>query len=431
VNEEFDILLDTVTPTSLAYEDAPKDGGIRVLKLSDVEHGTAASRDEEGPRELSSDNIATLQAACYVVDSLGQKDKRQIIKSFNRKQLKPYGNLFRRGVDAGDSLEGVERRFAWFRKSIRDIDSRYGTVLPARWRVLHKLCVEFCEATRIDVERILSHFDPPSSAPAEPLLRALMATQKFEKEMAKKFESEPAAEEDGARGAGIPEDEDGETYDDTAPLVNERGQVVEPMSAEGIKMKYARKKQWERRREGERSRKANRDEKRRWIAGLAGGEVGSQAQDEDIASLPKIWVQGKGGIISNAFELYMGAYVRFERSKIEGQVSAALAEDFTPGVAQERGASANLLRSSSALFLECRNAVSRCHQLGVGNTLLTLFKEIKDAFANYCATLEARIPRTIQPPPPNSLPGDNYDVTEVNGPTVAEMLSLIVNTAGM
>jgi hypothetical protein len=93
------------------------------------------------------------------------------------------------------------------------------------------MCVDFCEATRIDLDRILSRFDPPSSAPAEALLRVLTRTTAFEKEMAKRFEADlsTAGPGAGARGAGVAassaedDDADKDAFDESAPLYNKKG----------------------------------------------------------------------------------------------------------------------------------------------------------------------------------------------------------------
>jgi hypothetical protein len=158
VNEDFDILIDCVTPTSLAdatagakkpgvADDAPiqvcmvvvllTTSGcstpwlMQVLKLDDL--NTSREDDDEGPRELSADNKATLSAiaglssnrllllcasnlfACVaeVVDALGQATRLPLIRSFNRKQLKPYLNIFRRGEPNGDSLDMLDKRYEY------------------------------------------------------------------------------------------------------------------------------------------------------------------------------------------------------------------------------------------------------------------------------------------------------------------------------
>jgi hypothetical protein len=472
ISEDFDILIDCAAPDNPSFltgGDDESSGRYKVQKLTDLDlkEGSEGGGGDAavGARELSDDNVQTLQASCEVVDALGPTVRKSVIKAFNRKQLKPYGILFRRGsgADLGDGLEGVERRYMWARRALRDIDAKYKRVLPPHWHVLHRLALDFAEATRNDIDRILGQYDPPSSAPADALLRALMKTLAWEKEMAKLFEKAAAADggaaggssksgRDAGIGAAMFDDgsggADGEAYDESAPLYNSKGEAVDPTSAEGIRLKYKRKKEWEERRANEAHRKAERDQKRAWWASLAGmdgggGGAAASKRDDEYASLPRFAEPGRG-IISSAFEPYMGAYVRFERAQVDGVVASATAEELAAGPAGAvggagTGASASstgvggapILRSSTQLFFQARNSMARCSELNKGATLFSLFKEVKEAFGLYAAGLEARLPKPLSPAP-GALPGDTYDVPLddlTKAVNLVDSLCLVVNTA--
>lgn len=470
ITEHFDILLDTATPTDMNFEtSAPKRGGVgdpdagvetKVLTLDDLK--ARAGEGVDGARALSDDNIATLQAACECIDALGPTVRKAILKSFNRKQLKPYGRLFGRGSELGDALESIEKRYAWFRKSLRDLDDKYGRVLPKRWRVQHRLCIEFCEASRLDIERILSSFDPPTAVPAEPLLRALLKTLAFEKEMAKKFEadlSKVGTIDDetlgGGRGRfaeghheGGEDEEDGEAadrLDEAAPLYNDKGELVDPSTAEGIRLKYKRKKEFEERKVKEAERRAQRAQQRQLLAQLAGAEpatlgnragaspskggsiaaIGRASLDEEITALPKIATPGEG-LISSCFKPYMTSYVRFERLNIDNIVSQTTVEDMS--ATDGSSAAASILRSAAQLFAQARNSVMRCVQLNTGQTLYELCGEIRESLMAYSANLSERLPK---PSGPQLLRGETYAVSDAEGPGLVDTLCLIINTSGM
>ncbi len=262
IDDDWDILIDCVTPDSVLAEDDRRHGG--VVRLNDMDlrraaGGDGAGADDSRTRELTDDNVQTLQAACEVVDALGPTVRRALIKQFNRKQLKNYGIVFHADGDFGNSLEGCEKRYSWFRRALRDVEAKYGVFLPKHWRVLHRMCIDFCEATRTDLDRILSRFDPPQvscythrpsillqlelviawlyslqSAPAEALLRVLTRTIAFEKEMAKRFEVGDIQPGGGGAsgcsasqtGVALGEDEDAEereSFDESAPLYNKKG----------------------------------------------------------------------------------------------------------------------------------------------------------------------------------------------------------------
>jgi hypothetical protein len=452
ITEDFDILLDTATPSDLAFTESKPAGGAveeRVLTLEELK-GTPRE-DENGPRVLTEDNVQTLRAACECVDALGPTVRKSVLKSFNRKQIKNYARIFARGSELGDSLDGIDKRYAWFRKSLGLIDDKYSRILPKRWRVQHRLAIEFCEITRTDIDRILQQFDPPSSAPPELLLRALLKTIAFEKEMAKKFESDlgkdgSSSGGDGPAGAGAgswggvggEEDDEVEVWDDSAPLYNDRGELTDPTTAEGIRLKYKRKKEFEERKAKEAERKVARAEQRRVIASLAGVDtkdaaagkpvgVGRATIDEEISALPKFAAPGEG-MLSGAFKPYMASYVKFERANIDNAVSATTAEDLG-NKTDSAAAHASVLRSATQLFAQARNAVTRCVQLSTGQTLFELYKEIADAMVAYSSGLGERMPKAAAPNAA-ALPGDTFTVPENEAPKVVDAICLIINTSG-
>ena len=445
ITEDFDILMDSATPMDLSFQDTKASASEeKVLTFDELKSGNLGGDDENGPRVLSDDNIQTLRAACECVDALGPTIRKSLLKSFNRKQLKGYLRIFIKESDLGNSLDGLDKRYAWFRKSLGLIEDKYGRILPKRWRVLHRLAIEFCEITRTDVDRILGQFDPPSSAPPELLLRALLKTIAFEKEMSKRFESDlsgSSSAKDSSSSAPTwgsnTEEEEEEVWDDSAPLYNDKGELVDPTTAEGIRLKYKRKKEFEERKLKEAERKAARTEQRRVIASLAGVDskdaasgkpvgVGRATLDEEIAALPKIAAPGEG-MISAAFKPYMTSYVKFERNNIDNAVSATAAEDAS-NKTDSAAAHASVLRSATQLFAQARNAVTRCVQLSTGQTLFELYKEIADAMSFYANGLVERMPKAAIPNAA-ALPGDTYNINENEAPKIVDAICLVINTS--
>jgi hypothetical protein len=106
------------------------------------------------------------------------------------------------------------------------------------------------------------------------------------------------------------------------------GDLVDPASAEGIRLKYTQKKEWAATRDKEAVRKQSKLDKRAWLAGLAGADAsntGGAVKGDDDVSLPKLAVPGKG-LISSVCHPYMGAYVLFERQTLESNVAQAMLE---------------------------------------------------------------------------------------------------------
>lgn len=60
-----------------------------------------------------------LQAACFVIDAMGEETRDRLINSFCVNQLKNYEQLFR-PESAGEGLDQMERRFHWFWKTLSE-----------------------------------------------------------------------------------------------------------------------------------------------------------------------------------------------------------------------------------------------------------------------------------------------------------------------
>lgn len=60
-----------------------------------------------------------LQAACYVINAMGEETRGRLIQSFCVNQLKNYEALFMPG-SAGEGLDQMERRFHWFWKTLSE-----------------------------------------------------------------------------------------------------------------------------------------------------------------------------------------------------------------------------------------------------------------------------------------------------------------------
>ena len=47
------------------------------------------------------------------------------------------------------SLDQVERRWAWFKRLLKNVDSKFSNICPQHWRLPLRLCLEFTERTKI------------------------------------------------------------------------------------------------------------------------------------------------------------------------------------------------------------------------------------------------------------------------------------------
>jgi len=82
--------------------------------------------EPSSPSEGDANNqfgFTSLHEACLVVDALGERARSRQISCFCQQQLQPYTVLFPPNNEVS-SLDQVDRRFAWFRRLLKNIDER-------------------------------------------------------------------------------------------------------------------------------------------------------------------------------------------------------------------------------------------------------------------------------------------------------------------
>lgn len=99
---------------------------------------------------------------------------------------------------------------------------------------------------------------------------------------------------------------------------------------------------------------------------------------------------------------------------------------------QDVGASGSVvLRSSRQLFIDARNAVTRCAKLNAGQTLFSLYKEIQMAVDGYIDALARRLPQPAAPAPGAPTGAAKlYPVSEETAGATVEAVCMTISTAG-
>lgn len=111
------------------------------------------------------------------------------------REMTVYQTIFSMSGDAA-KLDRFERRFAWFKTRLEERKEVWA-VFPDTWRVPQTLCLTFCKITKASLKRILSDSEDIVREDVGPLIKTVVATNKFEKEMAAMF-----------GGGSVEEDED-------------------------------------------------------------------------------------------------------------------------------------------------------------------------------------------------------------------------------
>ncbi|CEG46053.1 vacuolar protein sorting-associated protein 53 [Plasmopara halstedii] len=380
------------------------DGYTNVSKIVEL-HKTVRTLQEElgeqifadfrsiGPMECLEENFtsheerqavfANLSAACAVVNALGKGTREKLIQLFCGEQLMSYEKLYGNGGECS-GLQHAETRYMWFYNLLTAIEDRVNAVFPIHWRMAQRLCIYFCEITR---NHLLAQIgaQTPEELDVTLLLKCLQRTLMFERDAAHRFE-------------GPADNKDSEGIE-----LNKNGEVIDPHSAEGIKVKYRREKQ-------EVMRKALEEDM------MKNGTLSNHNTEE----LPTI-----RGLVSRSFDPFMTVYVSLERKNM-----AQMINEITSAELVDRNGQLPVFSSSVNMFAYIRNSIKRCLALTNGQTFFDLHIEFKRCFQLYSQRLHEKLPVT------STGPSDSLESSSIGthkkiklSEKQVEELCFVINTA--
>ena len=267
----------------------------------------------------------SLRGACLVAASLGDDCRRTLMRSVCTTWLKPYDKVFSPGeVDAG--LDTFERRFSWLRRLQRQNEERYKNVFPSEWRMQHNLASAFAQRTAKHVKSVLASYESPDAIEVSALMRALKRTLDFEKEMTSRYVSTlPKEKARRAESSSVVSDEEDSSSDieekerrkdSTSDLMfDDEGNMIDPMSAEGVRLKYKRIKEGKAKRAAAAAEAAARRKKSQ----INGSDGAAAEIDVDVTERRQVQIRAEirasppfEGLISSCFEPYLSSYVKLE-----------------------------------------------------------------------------------------------------------------------
>jgi len=202
------------------------------------------------------------------------------------------------------------------------------------------------------------------------LLKALQKTILFEKEMSAWLSrdfgtqfvnpSDVVTNDASKKKRGDGNDEGGE---EEALEFDDQGRAVAAGSAEGIRIKYERRKRM-------------------------GGGAGSNRQGGGGGGAGSGPVPQLMGIASVTFDNYMSPYVALEERTMDEQLHAALADN----TVDNRGAQPVFV-SSTNLFIYMKNSITRCTALTKEKTFFLLQRSFQKKLQSYAKVLDKKLPQ--------------------------------------
>lgn len=290
-----------------------------------------------------------------MVDALGGKVRRQLLEDFVHRQLVPYESLF--GAEKEHfSLDQVERRWAWFKRLLKYIDSKFSTIFPAHWRIPLRLCLEFVERTKMHLILLLTEMESGENNDVNLLMKALQSTIRFEQEMSEKFD-----------------------------LLRQIKQSQENEEAAALQSRS---------KEVEMQKQLKKDDKLMYIPTDHGAANKEEETESGFLGLAHTAISGG---LSGVFDKFLGSYVLLERQNLEEMLMKLSQEEDTADGSHSVG---HVYASSTNMFVFIKKSVKRCTAFTTGQTFFALSEELRSCMRQYAKMLKSRCPSEIPGNPP-------------------------------
>jgi hypothetical protein len=365
---------------------------------------------------------ASLNDACHVLDALGPSKRKEFMKVFCADHLEPFVHLFnpKNNMSSGGansvtpqkpsfkimlsnenkdekensalsnpnpaSLDQIERRYAWYRRMLRELDEAFPSVFPKYWNMEYHMTHAFLSECAAHILLLFSSKEGSNKAlhdrdcdNVSVLLKALQKTMLFEKEMTAWLHREyGTCFDDGSAGKKEKKSvvgEDGELLE-----FDLSGKAVAAGSAEGIRIKYERQMNDRKKREQTMNQQQDGNDDLDMTHF-------NRNNDDPIVVPPLI------GVASNAFENFMSPYIALEEQNMDEQLRGASSD----ATVDSRG-ELPVFTSSTNLFLYIKNSITRCTTLTKGKTLFLLYRAFQRTLRKYAKVLASKYPSALSGP---------------------------------
>ncbi|KAH9498665.1 Vacuolar protein sorting-associated protein 53 [Bulinus truncatus] len=306
--------------------------------IADFEEAFQGSGAKYGPS-----NKKQLHEACFVVNILDPKVKRDLLNWFVKLQLSEYLVLFAEDQEVA-WLDKIDRRYAWIKRTLVDFEEKFGNLFPPDWEVSERICVEFCYITRRELSKVMQK--RRVEIDVKLLLFAIQRTGNFETLIAKRF-------------TGI-------TLQKSQP--KSPASTVTPSPSTTNPFEDVSSNPFE-----QQSDKTSEEE--------------TKTSSESLSLF--------SGIISQCFEAHLNVYIENQERNLSELMSRFQADIQSHGTPKMEGEeNSNVLPSCADLFVFYKKCMVQCSQLSTGQPLLDLTKTFQKYLKEYAyRILLANLPK--------------------------------------
>ncbi|KAK7087757.1 vacuolar protein sorting-associated protein 53 homolog [Littorina saxatilis] len=312
--------------------------------IADFEEAFQGAGAKYGPS-----NHKQLHDACYVVNILDPKVKRDLLSWFVKLQLSEYLVLFAEDQDVA-WLDKIDRRYAWIKRTLVDFEEKFGHMFPPSWEVSERICIEFCEITRRELSRITNK--RAMEIDVKLLLFAIQRTTNFEALISKRFTGSTLHEGQPKPTADVPR----------APPSTNPFEQTAPPTTNPFELQ---------------------------------GDAAASASSAEDAKGAKTQATPFTGYISRCFEPHLNIYIESQDRNLSELILRFLEDLRQQGPLRlDSDEGSNVLPSCADLFVFYKQCMVQCSQLSTGKPLLDLTRTFQKYLKEYAhRVLLANLPK--------------------------------------
>lgn len=286
----------------------------RLLEESIIEDFKRFSMSSE---KLETEALENLQAACVVIDVLGEHAAKSLAEWISKKQLEAFVMIF----DVPSEpihFENFEKRYSWLRRQLQKLMTSFGPIFPKSWNIPGRICLDFSNLAHKHLLKLLSDLRDQKLLDVQLLIRVLQRTIAFEEELDHYYSKVGVVQ--------LYYDLDPDKFDDSG----------DPNSSELTKRQF-------------------RDKKLEQELLTKQGDDSPKAKPMSFSAVPRN-MKFKG-LISKAFWGFMSIYVELERQNFTKLIDKINREEewFVSEVKEDRR-----LSGSDEFFLYIKKSLERC-----------------------------------------------------------------------
>jgi len=319
----------------------------RLLEESIIEDFKRFSMSSE---KLETEALENLQAACVVIDVLGEHAAKSLAEWISKKQLEAFVMIF----DVPSEpihFENFEKRYSWLRRQLQKLMTSFGPIFPKSWNIPGRICLDFSNLAHKHLLKLLSDLRDQKLLDVQLLIRVLQRTIAFEEELDHYYSKVGVVQ--------LYYDLDPDKFDDSG----------DPNSSELTKRQF-------------------RDKKLEQELLTKQGDDTPKAKPMSFSAVPRN-MKFKG-LISKAFWGFMSIYVELERQNFTKLIDKINREEewFVSEVKEDRR-----LSGSDEFFLYIKKSLERCAKFENRKVTFDVYVEYKRGVRLYADLLHDKIPK--------------------------------------